>query len=83
MAALPIQEGVSPGLLQSLAEPGMAGMDWLAAGSLTNLAMGSGPNGALPPLPAPMLPPVPQPVPAPMLQPGEKSRDCGVDAERA
>ncbi|KAL4451665.1 hypothetical protein ABPG75_007327 [Micractinium tetrahymenae] len=62
-----LQEGVGPGLLQSLADPGMAGMDWLAAGSLTNLAIGAGPNGALPPMPPPIPPPMPQPVLPPEL----------------
>lgn len=72
------QDGVAPGLLQTLADPGMAGMDWLAAGSLTNLAVGPGPAGTLPPMPTPAPPPMPPPMP----QPGEMARGCRVGRRR-
>lgn len=63
LAGEPGMADLPPGLLQTLGQPpAVGGMDWLAAGSLTNMAMGA--RGAPPPPLPPALPPV-----APALPP--------------
>ena len=57
LAGEPGMADLPPGLLQTLGQPpAVGGMDWLAAGSLTNMAMGA--RGAPPPPLPPALPPV-------------------------
>lgn len=56
LAGEPGMADLPPGLLQTLGQPpAVGGMDWLAAGSLTNMAMGA--RGAPPPPLPPALPP--------------------------
>jgi hypothetical protein len=74
-ACLPVVQDLPPSLLETLRDPGMGGMDWMAAGSLTNLSMGG--QGPRPMLPMPPPPQHPQQQRSSMQQ-----SEQGVDSHR-
>ena len=79
-ACLPAVQELPPGLLQTLRDPGVGGMDWMAAGSLTNLSMGG--QGPPPMLPMPP-PPPPQQQRSSMQQSEQRMESCRLHSKAA